>query len=139
METETIPQLKDVTKLDEMPLKSLNEASRQSDMDANLTKSGSLVSLKNPLSTNCARHGYENDFLPPEILMNLTSQFENIEDLGPKAKGHIKRAKTLSKVHPKRPPDNVWNHSKTRERFKHLTEQPPCTCGAGRYFLPYIH
>ena len=91
----------------------------------------SLSSIKHPFSGDCARHG--GDFLPSELLANLTSQFDGIEDLGPQGNGRLKRGKMFPKVYPKRPPDNVWNHAKTREKFKHLTEQPPCTCGAGRY------
>ena len=31
--------------------------------------------------------------------------------------------------------DNVWHHEKSRRKLKHLSEQPPCHCGAGRYHL----
>ena len=39
-----------------------------------------------------------------------------------------------SKITPpaRKRPANVWNFPKGREKFKHLTEQPPCVCGAGR-------
>ena len=97
-----------------------------------LFKKESSASLKHPLSTSCARHGHNNDYLPSELLANLTSQFESFEDLGPQSNARLKKGKAFPKVYPKRPPDNLWNHSKTRERFKHLTDQPPCTCGAGR-------
>ena len=30
--------------------------------------------------------------------------------------------------------DNVWHHEKSRRKLKHLSEQPPCHCGAGRYY-----
>jgi len=33
---------------------------------------------------------------------------------------------------PTRPPANMWNHSRRRARLRHLTDQPPCVCGAGR-------
>jgi len=129
MEAGTMLQMKDNVKLDELPM---SEVVREGSIDPHVTKRGSLSSLRNPLSTSCARHGYENDFLPSELLANLTNQFETIEDLGPQNKAYLRRGKAFPKVHPKRPPDNLWNHSKTRERFKHLTDQPPCTCGAGR-------
>lgn len=28
--------------------------------------------------------------------------------------------------------DNAWNYEKQRERFKFLTDQPVCSCGAGK-------
>ena len=31
-----------------------------------------------------------------------------------------------------RKPDNAWNYEKQREKFKFLTEQPICSCGAGK-------
>ena len=138
MEAETIPQMKDLVKLDDTSLQSFNEVAKPRHAEAHLIKGGSLKSLKSPLSTSCARHGYDNDYLPSELLANLTNQFESIEDLGPQGKAQLKRGKAFPKVYPKRPPDNVWNHSKTRERFKHLTDQPPCTCGTGRYFCIMI-
>lgn len=95
-----------------------------------LGKRESLSKIKHPLSAEgCAQHG---DFLPADLLANLTNPSERIQDLGPQGTGRLKRGTVFPKVYPKRPPDNVWNHAKTRERFKHLTEQPPCTCGAGR-------
>ena len=30
-------------------------------------------------------------------------------------------------------PDNAWNYEKQREKFKFLTDQPICSCGAGKY------
>ncbi len=30
-------------------------------------------------------------------------------------------------------PDNVWNHQQQREKFKFLTDQTVCACGAGKY------
>ena len=76
---------------------------------------------------------FQGEFLPPDLLANLTSPSKALEDLGPSGNGKLKKGKAFPKVYPKRPPDNVWNHPKSRERFKHLTEQPACTCGAGRY------
>lgn len=31
-----------------------------------------------------------------------------------------------------RPPANLWNYPHRRTRLRHLTEAPPCVCGAGR-------
>lgn len=126
MEAEVLDSMRRDTKEDDKA----RFFSRENDM--NLIKRDSLISLRHPLRSSCARHGSINDFLPTEILANLTTQFETMEDLGPGSSAHLKNGKAFAKVHPRRPPDNVWNHAKTRDRFKHLTEQPPCTCGAGR-------
>lgn len=36
-----------------------------------------------------------------------------------------------------RRPANVWNFPNGREKLKHLADQPPCLCGAGRYALAF--
>lgn len=64
-----------------------------------------------------------NDYLPQNLLATLTQATKKYDNLGPKQSGQrtvVKRA------------DNLWNHEKSRLKFKHLTEQPPCYCGAGR-------
>lgn len=64
-----------------------------------------------------------NDYLPQNLLVTLTQATKKYDNLGPKQSGQrtvVKRA------------DNLWNHEKSRLKFKHLTEQPPCYCGAGR-------
>ena len=126
MEAESLVQLKDHDISEDQPL----PAPLDNGLKASLMKRQSLAAIQHPLSSSCAKHN--NDFLPAEILANLTSQYDAIEDLGPQSNGRLKRGKGFPKVYPKRPPDNLWNHAKTREKFKHLTDQPPCTCGAGR-------
>eukprot|EP00794_Sanderia_malayensis_P016078 gene16078-17701_t len=102
----------------------------ENEREGQLVKSDSQQQIiRHPLSSQCALHG---DYLPKDLLENLTNHFENVEDLRPQGNGKLKRSKAFPKVYPKRPPDNLWNHARTREKFKHLTEQPPCTCGAGR-------
>jgi hypothetical protein len=32
----------------------------------------------------------------------------------------------------RKPPSNVWNFPKGRERLGHLTKATPCVCGAGQ-------
>ncbi len=104
-------------------------ASQKPSNGGQLVKRESLSSIKHPLSPQCPQHG---DYLPKDLLDSLANPFSEMEDLRPQGNGQLKRGRAFPKVYPKRPPDNVWNHSKTREKFKHLTEQPPCTCGAGR-------
>ena len=65
------------------------------------------------------------DHLPQNLLITLTESGKKFEDLGPN--------KSRKNKYTKRAVDNVWNHEKSRSKFKHLTEQPPCSCGAGRY------
>ncbi|KAJ7337274.1 Axonemal dynein light chain domain-containing protein 1 [Desmophyllum pertusum] len=74
-----------------------------------------------------------NDFIPDDILNSLTHNPlpPSREQLGPPSKH--KKLKPLEITPPaRRRPANVWNFPKGREKFKHLTEQPPCVCGAGR-------
>ena len=33
---------------------------------------------------------------------------------------------------PTRPPASIWNHNHRRARLRHLTDHPPCICGAGK-------
>lgn len=74
-----------------------------------------------------------NDFIPDDILNSLTQNPTppSREQLGPPTKH--KKLKPLEITPPaRRRPANVWNFPKGREKFKHLTQQPPCVCGAGR-------
>ncbi|XP_060065790.1 axonemal dynein light chain domain-containing protein 1-like [Ylistrum balloti] len=94
-------------------------------------KEGLLPELKNsenqvdrtkPLPTSL-----QSDFLPEDVLFALTQPPPVRDQLGPP-----NRARNLSttSVQTRPPPASVWGH-KRRERFKHLTENTPCVCGAG--------
>lgn len=84
--------------------------------DGDLSKS-ILPPLKTPPK-------HTKDYLPETLLTALTQAGKKFQDLGPNG---VKKGK-----YTKKRTDNVWNHEKTREKFKHLTEQPICYCGAGR-------
>lgn len=74
-----------------------------------------------------------NDFIPEDILNSLTQHPvpPSREQLGPSSKH--KKLKPLEITPPaRRRPANVWNFPRGREKLKHLAEQPPCVCGAGR-------
>lgn len=74
-----------------------------------------------------------NDFIPEDILNSLTQRpvLSSREQLGPPSKH--KKLKPLEATPPaRRRPANVWNFPMGREKFKHLADQPPCMCGAGR-------
>ncbi|XP_067017246.1 axonemal dynein light chain domain-containing protein 1-like isoform X2 [Acropora muricata] len=74
-----------------------------------------------------------NDFIPDDILNSLTQRPvpPSREQLGPPSKH--KKLKPLEVTPPAhRRPANVWNFPNGREKLKHLADQPPCLCGAGR-------
>lgn len=60
---------------------------------------------------------------PPRHTRNLSSPQTTLSPLKPQASG----TNVLN-----RPPANVWNYPHRRTRLKHLTEAPPCVCGAGK-------
>ena len=74
-------------------------------------------------SSRSANNGAPVDFLPDDLLSTLNSSSKKYDDLGPGSK---------KKAQGKRPVDSLWQHANTRSKFKHLTEQPLCTCGAGK-------
>ncbi|CAG2256169.1 unnamed protein product [Mytilus edulis] len=69
-----------------------------------------------------------SDFIPEDVLFALTQPPPVKDQLGPPSRT---RNLNTSISYPRPPPNGVWNH-KRRERFKHLTENPPCICGAGQ-------
>ncbi|XP_053380213.1 axonemal dynein light chain domain-containing protein 1-like [Mercenaria mercenaria] len=101
-------------------------------MEGALVEKNKLPELKNsdlaidktkPLPTSL-----QSDFLPDDVLFALTQPPTVKDVLGPPSKY---RALNTSVARTRPPPANVWN-SQRRERFKHLTENTSCTCGAGK-------
>ncbi|KAL5011861.1 hypothetical protein ScPMuIL_010412 [Solemya velum] len=88
-------------------------------------RTGSVAVLDNtmPLPTS-----NQSDFLPEDVLFALTQAVPARDVLGP-----ISRTRNLntSTTQVRKNPSNVWSY-KRKERFKHLTENIPCICGAGR-------
>ena len=90
-----------------------------------------------------------NDLLPQDLLLSLKrQQGRALNPLSP-PRGATKfplrhslnlSPQTFSQIKPQpsganilnRPPANVWNYPHRRTRLKHLTEAPPCVCGAGK-------
>jgi hypothetical protein len=95
--------------------------------------------------------------LPDDLILSLKQAEQPREYLGPPSKktlngikpsvpvrknylGHRVSRNKLFKLFLKfnipqsivRKPDNAWNHEKQREKFKFLTDQPVCSCGAGK-------
>lgn len=88
-----------------------------------LKSSGHVVDRNKPLPTSLM-----SDFIPEDVLFALTQPPPVKDQLGPPSRT---RNLNTSISYPRPPPNGVWNH-KRRERFKHLTENPPCICGAGQ-------
>ncbi|XP_055896858.1 axonemal dynein light chain domain-containing protein 1-like isoform X1 [Biomphalaria glabrata] len=70
----------------------------------------------------------QSDFLPEDILLALTHPPPVKDKLGPVT---LTRSLNTSNAQTRPAPANVWNH-KRRDRFKHLVENTPCLCGAGK-------
>lgn len=87
-----------------------------------LRNSGNALDKRKPLPTSL-----QSDFIPEDVLFALTQPPPVREQLGPPTRN---RNLNVTTVPPRAPPSNLWSH-KRRERFKHLTENTPCICGAG--------
>ena len=85
-----------------------------------------------------------NDLLPQDLLLSLKrQQGRALNPLSP-PRGATKYPPRHGKLSPQlkqqstgtnilnRPPANVWNYPHRRTRLRHLTEAPPCVCGAGK-------
>lgn len=110
-----------------------------------------------PLPTNCLLPYIEpkseaqpspsavtNDLLPQDLLLSLKrQQGRALNPLSP-PRGATKFPPHHGDASPRtkqqsmgtnilnRPPANVWNYPHRRMRLRHLTEAPPCVCGAGK-------
>ncbi|XP_052221948.1 axonemal dynein light chain domain-containing protein 1-like isoform X3 [Dreissena polymorpha] len=88
-----------------------------------LRTSDMAVDKSKPLPTSL-----QSDFLPEDVLFALTQPPSAPDTLGPLSKY---RSLNTSVAKSRPPPANVWN-TQRRERFKHLTDNTTCTCGAGK-------
>ena len=68
-----------------------------------------------------------SDFLPPDLLLTLKRQENNEIHPGSMILPQYGAGKDT-----KHAPASLWNHSSRRNRLKHLTNSPPCVCGAGK-------
>ncbi|KAK3088891.1 hypothetical protein FSP39_025040 [Pinctada imbricata] len=87
-----------------------------------IRSSTNAIDKTKPLPTSL-----QSDFIPEDVLFALTQPPPAKDQLGPPTRS---RNLNTSMVQARAPPQNLWNH-KRRERFKHLTENTPCLCGAG--------
>ncbi|XP_062611821.1 axonemal dynein light chain domain-containing protein 1-like isoform X3 [Saccostrea cucullata] len=87
-----------------------------------LRNSNNALDKTKPLPTSL-----QSDFIPEDVLFALTQPPPVRDQLGPPTRT---RNLNVSNVPSRAPPSNLWSH-KRRERFKHLTENTPCICGAG--------
>lgn len=89
-----------------------------------LRNSDQAVDKSKPLPTSL-----QSDFLPEDILFALTQPpTSRGGTLGPPSKY---RSLNTSEAKTRAPPANVWS-TQRRERFKHLTDNTACSCGAGK-------
>ncbi|KAK3723089.1 hypothetical protein RRG08_037283 [Elysia crispata] len=86
-------------------------------------RSSNDIDKTKPLPTSL-----QSDFIPEDILFALTQPPPGKGKLGPPSR--VRNLNTTSGT-ARPPPANVWNH-KRRDRFKHLLENTPCACGAGK-------
>lgn len=89
---------------------------------------------------------FTNDFLPQELLLSLKRHGgSQANPLSPPKGGTRLPLPVIRAPSPQappaqktgisvtgKPPANVWNHPHRRARLKHLTDAPPCICGAGK-------
>ncbi|XP_041063701.1 axonemal dynein light chain domain-containing protein 1 isoform X1 [Carcharodon carcharias] len=74
----------------------------------------------------------QNDFIPEEILLALTTMTNSCcrdEPLGPLVKNKTRKD---FKLHHTQPTDRVWHHPTRRTKFKYLIDQPVSVARAGR-------
>ena len=73
-----------------------------------------------------------NKCVPDDLILALKQAEQQREYIGPSGKKDT--ALKLRPVVPSiiRKPDNAWHFETQRDKFKFLTEQPICSCGAGR-------
>lgn len=82
--------------------------------------------LENNLSLPKNDTSRYNGCIPDDLLISLKQTEQAKEYLGP-----LRRTSNAGQ-HILRRPDNVWNNVKMREKLKFLTDQPVCSCGAGK-------
>ncbi|CAG5119634.1 unnamed protein product [Candidula unifasciata] len=86
----------------------------------------STVSIEKPKQQSISA---QNDFIPKDILFALTQPMCTKETFGPSFRR--KELNAISADVGRPPPASVWNY-KRRNRFKHLLDNTPCICGAGK-------
>jgi hypothetical protein len=69
--------------------------------------------------------------IPDDLILSIQQADQPKEYLGPISKRTLQGIKPVVPNVTRRP-DNAWNYEKQREKFKFLTEQPICSCGAGK-------
>ncbi|ELU17826.1 hypothetical protein CAPTEDRAFT_221957 [Capitella teleta] len=100
------------------------EESSKQIMLPELKANQTMVDKTRPLPTSL-----QSDFLPEDVLLALTQPAPPSDKLGP---SHRHRNLHVSEAFGRKPPSNVWNFPKGRERLGHLTKATPCVCGAGQ-------
>lgn len=79
-----------------------------------------------------------NDFLPSDLLLALKRQDNTGGQLYTPRKGTKlslspkEEAQLSVRLKGVKPPPKLWGYTSRRARLKHLTNAPPCICGAGK-------
>lgn len=109
-----------------------------------LIESSGMVSL---VKSDAQPTSVTNDFLPSDLLFSLKRMDNTGIQSTPRARTPISPASPRSTpsgggvgsggsggggARTLRAPANVWNSPRNRGKLKHLTDAPPCVCGAGR-------
>ena len=103
-------------------------------------RGGALVQNREGRGTSPSSVGPMNNFLPRDLILSLKC-LGTVSDAPPRGGARLPPTRQL---HPKLlslegsatpAPANVWNYPGRRGRLRHLTEHPPCICGAGRSVL----
>ena len=92
-----------------------------------IESSGSVSKREPPTSVN-------NDFLPSELLFALKRHDKPISSPRRRAKFSLspEKPQLSGKLKGVKAPSRLWGYSSRRGRLKHLTNAPPCICGAGK-------
>ncbi len=104
-----------------------------------LIESSTRVSL---VKSDAQPTSVTNDFLPSDLLFSLKRMDNTGIQSTPRARTPLSSASPQSTpsgggtgggaARMLRAPANVWNSPRNRGKLKHLTDAPPCVCGAGR-------
>ncbi|XP_030646965.1 axonemal dynein light chain domain-containing protein 1 [Chanos chanos] len=122
------PSLPAVPKTDGRRMKKLNNS-----VVSPLEGDNALPELKEklPVTDGTSMHivSLQNDFIPDEILSNLTSTVYAPDKLGPLKNSKTPKDFKVCGVHCK---DSAWHHAAVRKKYQYLLDQPTSLKGAGR-------
>lgn len=109
------------------------------DVELNANRNNCLLPIIQSSGTlsNSERKPITNDFLPSDLLLALKRQDSAGDQLYTPRKGtrlsfSPRESQANAKLRSVKAPARLWGYASRRGRLKHLTNAPPCICGAGR-------